>query len=133
MSAEESKRIVREFFGHLNEGDADAIASAYAEAGTCWTAGTLPFPGVHTRDEIRELSKGILGAFAGGLLFTVLGMTAEGNRVAVEAESEGRHASGKTYRNQYHFLFELQNGKILRMKEYLDTLHASEVLAGGAG
>ena len=65
-----------------------------------------------------------------GLKITVKGVTAEGNRVAVEAESYGEHANGKIYNNFYHFLIECENGKVAAVREYLDTMHANDVLAG---
>ena len=55
-------------------------------------------------------------------------MTAEGDRVAVEARSSAEHVNGKSYRNEYHFLFVAKNGKLWRVKEYLDTMHANEVM-----
>jgi ketosteroid isomerase-like protein len=58
-------------------------------------------------------------------------MTAEGERVAVEAESLGDHASGQVYSNLYHFLFEFRDGKLLSLKEYMDTERVTEVLCGG--
>jgi ketosteroid isomerase-like protein len=59
-------------------------------------------------------------------------MIAEGERVAVEAESLGNHASGQVYNNLYHFLFEFQDGQLLRLKEYMDTERVTDVLCGGA-
>jgi ketosteroid isomerase-like protein len=58
-------------------------------------------------------------------------MIAEGNKVAVEASSEGEHVSGLTYSNDYHFLFEFNDGKLLRLKEYMDTEQVTDVLCGG--
>jgi ketosteroid isomerase-like protein len=50
-------------------------------------------------------------------------------RVAVEATSAAENVkNGKSYRNQYHFLMELKNGKIHAVREYLDTMHANDVL-----
>ena len=48
--------------------------------------------------------------------------------MAVEAESYGETASGKIYNNLYHFLFEIRDSKIQSVREYLDTMHAQEVL-----
>ena len=59
---------------------------------------------------------------------TPKGLTAEGDRVAVEAESYGEMATGKIYNNLYHFLLEVRDGKIHAVREYLDTMHAKEVL-----
>ena len=58
-------------------------------------------------------------------------MTAEGDRVAVEAESRGVHASGLPYNNYYHFLFRFRDGELVRLTEYMDTELATDVLCGG--
>ena len=55
---------------------------------------------------------------------------AEGDRVAVEISGEAIHASGETYNNQYHFLLRIQDGKILELKEYMDTQLAAKILLG---
>ena len=58
-------------------------------------------------------------------------MTAEDDRVAVEAESEGTHVSGVRYQNYYHFLFILKDSKVLLLKEYMDTEKVTDILCGG--
>ena len=64
----------------------------------------------------------------GGIRLTPKAFTTEGDRVAVETESYAKHVNGKTYQNQYHFLFEVRGGKIRAVREYLDTMHANDVL-----
>ncbi len=49
---------------------------------------------------------------------------AQGDKVAVEAESFAELVNGKVYQNKYHFLFEIRDGQIYRVKEYMDTMHA---------
>ena len=132
MGVEENKGIVRELMGALGRADKARVLDLYADEFELWTAGTLPFSGVHSRDEAGALMDGILGAFPDGLRFTIRSMTAEEDRVAVEAESEGVHASGRPYHNQYHFLVVIRDGKVHQLKEYLDTVHAQEVLVEGA-
>ncbi len=57
--------------------------------------------------------------------FTLKEITAEEDRVSVLAESHGvRKSTGKKYNNHYHFLFTIENGKIIKTKEYFDTVHA---------
>ena len=58
-------------------------------------------------------------------------MVAEGEKVAVEATSRGEHISGQIYSNEYHFLFEFRDGKLLRLKEYMDTEQVTDVLCAG--
>jgi ketosteroid isomerase-like protein len=125
---EANKAVARAFFEHLNRGDIDGLLSIYADDLTFWTAGSLPFSGPHTRAEVRPMVAGVGGVFPDGLRFTADAMTAEGDRVAVEAHAEGRHVSGATYRQRYHFLFVVRDGKIQSFNEYFDTMHAHEVL-----
>ena len=131
MDTEANKQIARDFIAALSRADTNWVLEHYADDMRMWTAGSLPFSGVHTKDEIRSLMDGILGAFPDGLEFRVKTLTAEEDRVAIEAESRGVHASGKPYHNEYHFLMRVRDGKIVEFKEYLDTLHANEVLLGG--
>lgn len=130
--ATEHKRIAEAFFAALNRADSAAIATLYADDAVLWTAGTLPISGRFTKAQAIQGMDQILSLFPEGLTFTVTGITAEGERVAIEAESHGRHVSGKTYHNQYHFLMIVRNGKVAEFKEYLDTMHANDVLVGGA-
>jgi uncharacterized protein (TIGR02246 family) len=128
MSLESNKQLARDFIDAISRADLAAIVDAFTPDGTCWTAGSMPISGVHSRDELAEASRGVLTVFPEGLKLTIKAMTAEGDRVAIEAESYGRHRSGKTYANQYHFLMRVRDGKILEWREYMDTMHANEVL-----
>jgi ketosteroid isomerase-like protein len=128
---ESNKAIVTGFFEALNSGDVDAIVNTYAEDGCVQTMGDTLISGTFSRDQIAASAGGILDVFPDGLTFTVLGMVAEGDKVAVEAVSDGEHISGQTYSNEYHFLFEFREGKLLKLKEYMDTEQVTDVLCGG--
>jgi ketosteroid isomerase-like protein len=55
-------------------------------------------------------------------------LTAEDNRVAVEAESRAVNGqNGRIYNNHYHFLFRVRDGRACELREYQDTLHAYDV------
>ncbi len=131
MSAEENKQRVRRFFQAMCEGDMDTMVGSYAENGDVRTMGNTLISNTHTKSEIAEYAGQIYEAFPAGITFTIKAMTAEGDRVAVEATSHGDHVSGKVYENDYHFLFEFVDGKILHLREYLDTEKVTEVLCGG--
>ena len=132
MSLEhENKQRVRDFFDALNRGDSAAIVAAYAEDGCVHTMGHTLISGRFTKDQITAAAGAIFQSFPRGLAFEITGMTAEGERVAVEAESDGMHVSGKRYRNQYHFLFVFRRGELVTLREYLDTEHVTDVLCGG--
>jgi ketosteroid isomerase-like protein len=42
--------------------------------------------------------------------------------------ARGKSAKGSNYENYYHLMFEVRNGKIQAIREYVDTLYAKEVL-----
>ena len=128
---ERNKGLIRQFVEILNRGDGEALVSMFTDDGKSVTMGTTAISGDHDVEDMRTASKQILGAFPERLRFTILGMVAEGDKVAVEAESYGRHVSGAIYNNHYHFLFTLRGGKILEFKEYLDTQLLNDVIFGG--
>ena len=125
---ERNRRITRELFAALSDADVAKLAELYAEDFELWTAGTLPLSGSRGRAEALSGMDFVASMFPEGIRFEIVAMTAEGERVAVEAESHGIHASGLPYHNQYHFLVVIRDGKIRRFKEYMDTMHADEVL-----
>lgn len=130
-NCESNKAIVARFFEALNRGDVDFIIDTYAEDGCVHTMGNTLISGVFSREQIAASAGGIFDVFPEGLEFKALGMVAEGDKVAVEATSTGKHISGATYSNQYHFLFEFRAGKLLNLKEYMDTERVTDVLCGG--
>ncbi len=130
-NTESNKAIVTQFFDALNKGDVDYIVGTYAADGCVQTMGETLISGVFSRDQIAASAGGIFDVFPAGLTFTLLSMLAEGDKVAVEATSEGQHISGKAYRNDYHFLFEFRDGKLLKLKEYMDTEQVTDVLCAG--
>ena len=129
--AQANKATVTAFFEALNKNDIDTIVDTYAPDGSVRTMGNTLISGTTGRDEIAALSGGILDVFPQGLTFTILDMVAEGDKVAVEATSEGRHASGAIYSNEYHFLFEFVDGKLYQLREYMDTERVTDILCGG--
>ncbi len=126
--AASNTELARTFFAALSRADSATIAAMYADDAVLWTAGTLPFSGRFTKAQAMQGMDAILSLFPEGLAFTIKAMTAEGERVAIEAESHGRHVSGKIYHNQYHFLMIIRDGKVAELREYMDTMHANEVL-----
>jgi len=132
MSLEQrNKELAQRFFDALNRADSAYVVAAYADDGAVWTSGNTLISGLFDKQQISAASGRIFEAFPEGLEFIVHGMTAEGERVAVEAESRGRHVSGSFYNNLYHFLFEFRDGQLLRLKEYMDTEMVTDVLCGG--
>ena len=130
-NSDSNKILVTQFFDALNRGDVAFIVDAYAADGCVQTMGNTLISGVFSREQVAASAGGIFDVFPNGLTFTILNMVGEGDKVAVEATSVGEHISGQTYSNEYHFLFEFQSGKLIRLKEYMDTERVTDVLCGG--
>ena len=124
-----NKKIATEFFNSLSSGTEDYL-DFYTDDSTIWTAGDNAIGGTRSKKEIVEFAQGILAAFPNGITFNITGMTAEDDRVAVEVSGESIHASGKPYNNKYHFLLIIRDGKIIQLKEYMDTQLAAKILLG---
>lgn len=129
MSKEEDNRkTVTRFMELFSAGKAEECLAMMDESATWWVAGTLPgLSGTHTKAAFRELLGGISGTCEGPIKLMPKEFTAQGDRVAVETESLTHTKTGRKYNNFYHFLFEVKNGKITRVKEYLDTMHTHAV------
>ncbi len=128
---EQNKALVAEFFDILNRNDVPALLDLYAEDGEVTTMGNTLISGTSGKEAIGAAASGALDVFPQGLKFTVHDVIADGDGVAVEAESHGEHISGKTYNNQYHFKFRFRDGKLVELKEYMDTELVTDVLCGG--
>ncbi len=135
MSVQEAnKAIAREYFARIAAGDAEGTAALFAEDGAITLPSKTLLPS-ETRG--REAIKAMIAPL--GEIFPETGlvvipdmMTAEDDRVAVIGHSEATHASGKLYRNHYHFLLIIRDGLIVESREYMDTLHMTDVFFDGA-
>jgi ketosteroid isomerase-like protein len=112
----------------FSKGDTAGVVESMDPEGTWWVAGTMPISGTYTREQFATLLDGVSETCEGPIELIPHEFTVSGDRVAVETESRARTLSGRTYNNHYHFLFVLRGDKILRVKEYLDTMHTNAVL-----
>ena len=130
-SIDDNKRTVLRYFELLTRNDIAGLLEIYDESMMLYVAGNTLTSGSYDKARLIELA-GLVGqAFPQGLVLSVTGMLAEGDKVAAQVESRGMHVSGKHYRNQYHFLVTVRDGKIFESREYMDTEHVTDVICGG--
>jgi ketosteroid isomerase-like protein len=123
MSIEQNKENCRRFLVDAGVGKHDF--SLLADDFTSWTA----LGGEQPRSAMEAAPARMDKLFKGPIVMHVDGMIGEGNRVAMEAHSEGELVDGKLYRNTYHFLFEFDDeGKITRMREHCDSQHVLDTI-----
>ena len=133
MSTEANKKLVTEFFAHFKRKEVQQALDKMTPDATWWIGGKpdlFPICGLKTKAQIAEILMSLVPTTKDGLAITPSGMVAEGDKVAVEAESLGVLGNGRTYNNFYHFLITVRDGKIASVKEYLDTMHTADVLKG---
>jgi uncharacterized protein len=128
---EDNKRLAKELVAAMNRADTQWFLDNYADDVLVWTMGNTLISGKYNKDQVAGFADSIFDAFPNGIKFTIHGMVAEGDTVAMETESIGEHVSGKLYNNFYHMLVKFRDGKITLLKEYLDTELVTDVLGGG--
>ena len=130
MTMSQNKQIAAELFARFTASDIDGVLALMADDVT-WRLPGKPelsrAAGVYDKARLRGLFDRMVAALENGLTMTVLGSIAEGNHVAIEVESFGELKNGRSYRQQYHFLITVRDGKIAAVREYLDTHHAWDV------
>jgi ketosteroid isomerase-like protein len=88
----------------------------------------IPGAGRHEgRDRIiNEFLAPIRGAFrAGDPKVHIDVVVSDGDQVMVETRATGERADGKAYNNRYAWSFDLRDGKILNIREYMDSLYVA--------
>jgi ketosteroid isomerase-like protein len=120
---EDNKAAARAFMQATVKGEVrdDMLAEDFV----FWNAITGELP----RETILSMPNALKEGIKGELRITETGITAEGNKVAIEAVSEAELKSGERYGNVYHFLFEFApDGRINRMAEHLDSSRVMPLL-----
>ena len=131
MSLDANKSLVRDFLDHYARARYDAALALLAADSRWWLPGhpqEFPAAGWADKATVERRLAANLKLLPHGLEIIVGAMTAEDDRVAVEAESKARLVDGRLYHNRYHFLFVVRDGRIQVVKEYLDTLHVMSAL-----
>jgi ketosteroid isomerase-like protein len=127
---DQNKELARAFLDALSRADVATIDGMYADDFSLRVPGTLPFSGTKGKEQALSGIPEVLGLFPDGLRFDIEALTAEGERVAIEATSDGVTFRGDRYQQTYHFLMRARDGKIIEWREYMDTDLARKILVG---
>jgi hypothetical protein len=124
-----SRGVVLDFCRALSSRDFVAMKAMVTDDMTWFVPGLVarvPYAGLFSFDEILPALEGFLGSLD-TFSFTVVDTIAEGESVAVEAQSHGV-LNGVTYRNSYMMQYKLRDGRIASLKEYLDQSSVAEYM-----
>ena len=135
-TAIDPKTVVTNYFAALQGGDEAAVRAAFAPDAS-WTlaAGDMPVSGTwRGRDNIMD------GFFAtamshyepGSIDLESTALIAEADRVVLQWTSRARMRDGRAYENGCIAVFEIRDGKIQAVREYMDTLYASSAFSSSS-
>jgi ketosteroid isomerase-like protein len=135
MSVQENKAIVEKYFELMNDADPQKMLAYLTDDFTFESMLQKPaaFHFTWGKEQFAAASGGMSSMMVKPLKIWIVGMTAEDDKVAVEAQSYGEMKSGKLYENVYHFLFKLRDGKIYNVREYSCSYTAADCFGGFAG
>ena len=126
-----NKQTVTDFWRAFSESRFEDALARLADDASWWVSGTTSLSGTYSKRAFSELVAGVTENTEQGVQIEPGHLTAEEDRVAMEATSHGLVKNGKTYRNRYHFLHVLRDGEIVEVREYMDTEHVTEVFGNG--
>lgn len=123
MSAEANKQLVRDTWGAVSAGDIEGFMGRLADDVTWTFFGSHRFAGTFRgKDELVQKLFAPLGeVLADGIKVHIDSLTAEGERVVMEARGEAASKSGQPYNNQYCIVITCRDGRIAAVREYLDA------------
>jgi uncharacterized protein len=131
----DSRSVITRYMAAIQARDEAAIRDSFAEDATWWLRGDLPISGTwRGRDTIVDEFLGTAMRYYDpeSVSIEVTSVIAEGDAVAAEWTSRARTASGDPYENHCAAVFGVRDGRIQSVREYMDTLYASEVAFGRA-
>lgn len=131
MPAAENKRIIAKAFDGLSRADARAFLDAMADDFTWIIEGQCRFSRYYEgKEAVRsELIPPLFANFATDYRNHAEEIIAEGDRVVVLARGEVKTRSGEDYNNSYCFVIRMRDGKMVELREYMDTALAEARLS----
>ena len=129
---ERNEQIVRDFFAILSTGELENIrASLHPDASWTPMVQGVPGAGVHApRDVIvDEFLAPVRGIFEDGDPKSHIdNIFAKGNVVCVETHGEGKLRNGNDYNNLYCWVIEIKDGKVWKIREYMDSHYVTTIV-----
>lgn len=125
-----NKALLTKAFDGLAKGDPAHFMPLFAEdiewqvmGSSAWSKHVKGLENVQ-----RDLVGPLFARFAGPYLNIPELILADGDRVVVLARGDAETVDGKRYDNDYCFVFTLRDGKIVGVREYMDTILADAAL-----
>ncbi len=130
MTVEQNKALVTQTWDALVKGDVKAAFNNMSDEVSWLIPGNLPVSGLKKgKAGVLEFLRGAAKLFPGGLKSEIRRVYGEGNVVIVELANRGKLSNGRDYENEYCFIYEIEGSKIRRIREYVDTQKAHDLMS----
>ena len=129
----QNEELVTNFFETLSSGDLETLRGMFRED-ACWTAMSKEIPGAGPhpgRDHIiDEFLAPVRGLFVeGDPKVSIHKLTAKDNVVYAETRALGTFQTGTVYDNLYCWAFEIIDGQVDQVREYMDSHYIMNVVS----
>ncbi|MDB6061969.1 MAG: hypothetical protein JWM78_2072 [Verrucomicrobiaceae bacterium] len=120
MSNAQNKQVIEQYFAAIDRGDEQGIRSFLTNdfKFECMALKPERFHFIWDAEAFAAAPRLMSRFMHKPIKIWIESMTADEDRVAVEAKSHGELKNGKLYENAYHFLFKLRDGKLFSAREY---------------
>ena len=130
MSAAENKKLMEDIFAKVAAGDRELFVDSLADDVT------MTVTGQYSWSQTFKGKPALLGGLYGHLRTLLveprrtipIRFIADGDFVVVEAKGDMVTKAGVRYDNDYCLIYRLANGKIVEIREYLDSALCERVL-----
>lgn len=122
------KDVARSWLEAVGRGDLETFRSLVTDDIVHTVTGTSVLSGDRDLAGLLQLVSQLKQFTVAGLRFEFSHFTEEDDRVAVEFTGTAELINGTRYDNVYHLLFHFRDGKVARVKEYLDTQLVSDTI-----
>lgn len=132
MTSDERKALATKFIDNFSKRDPAVFADNITDDFEFEIMGHLPGlePLRGKANFLRAFIPMLEGGFPKGFNFKFISTICEGSQVAIQGTSDTTAANGRKYANRYHWYVRFEGDKIAQFREYADTDHIRQVLAG---
>ncbi len=127
----ENEALIRNYLDAMGRGDHALAYEAFAEEATWKTAPSLPWPGFFRGrraifDEYFAVDKGLFKTGMEEYDLELTNFVTSGDCVVVEMAHHSTGLNDRPYETEHCLVFEVRDGRIQAVREYIDSLYLKE-------
>ena len=129
MKTDKTRQVVEHWLSLASSGDVEGAMALFTEDAVWTNIGSTMFSGdfVGLKAITEDLLGPLFGALEAGIRSDVESVIADGEQAVVLSRGAARTKSGSEYNNTYAQVFTVRGGKIVSVREYMDTAHIDRV------